>query len=204
MIVLGIVGAMGSGKTVVLEILGELGAAIIRADDLSRELLTPVSDTTQAVRVEFGEDFFDANGHLLRGKLAALIFSSEDARGRLNAIIYPAMLGLLRRQLEQICNRHCSPALVAVEAANLHEMGGDRLMDRVLRVTAPMQVRQERIQLRDGLSVQEAQVRLASHTAAGLDQGAADYELPTDKPITQLRADVQRLYQSLISSECAT
>jgi dephospho-CoA kinase len=122
MIVLGIVGAMGSGKTVVLEILGELGAAIIRADDLSRELLTPVSDTTQAVRVEFGEDFFDANGHLLRGKLAALIFSSEDARGRLNAIIYPAMLGLLRRQLEQICNRHCSPALMAVEAANLHEM----------------------------------------------------------------------------------
>lgn len=194
---------MGSGKTLVLEMLGALGAVTIRADDLSRELLTPDSAITRQVRAEFGDEYFDADGNLLRGKLAAAIFSSESARSRLNAIMYPAMVALLEKKLRQIAHCLRQPAMVAVEAANLHEMGADSLVDCVLRVTAPGQVRLQRIQARDGLSADEAQRRLDSHMAAGLDVGPADYELDSDRPVAQLKADVQRLYRVFIRHDRA-
>ena len=204
MLVLGVVGAMGSGKTLVLEMFGVLGAATIRADDLSRELLIPDSAITRQVRAEFGDEYFDSGGNLLRGKLAAAIFTSESARSRLNAIMYPAMVSLLEGKLCEIGRCSHKPVMVAVEAANLHEMGGARLVDHVLRVTAPSQVRLRRIQARDELSVDEAQKRLDSHIAAGMDASPANYELNSVKPVAQLQEDVLRLYRVLVGCAVET
>lgn len=204
MLVLGVVGAMGSGKTLVLDMLGALGAVTIRADDLSRELLTPASAITRQVRTEFGDEYFDADGNLLRGKLAAAIFASESARSRLNAIMYPAMVSLLEGKLREIGRCSHKPVMVAVEAANLHEMGADSLVDCVLRVTAPGQVRLCRIQARDELSADEAQKRLDSHIAAGMDVGPANYELNSDRPVAHLQEDVQRLYRVLVGCALET
>ncbi len=197
MTVLGIVGPMGSGKTFVLEILGRLGAVTIEADDLSRELLQPGAALTGKIRHAFGEEFFDSEGNLLRGRLAELIFASEQARQRLNDIMYPAMVGLLQERLAQLREATVPPALVTVEAANLYEMGADRLVDYVLNVTASRPVREHRIRTRDNLTVAETKRRLDAHAAAGLDDSPADLEINTDKNAGQLQAEVEALYQRL-------
>ncbi len=197
MTVLGIVGPMGSGKTFVLEALRRLGAVTIKADDLSRELLQPGAELTAKVRQAFGDECFDSQGHLLRGKLAELIFASEPARQRLNAIMYPAMRGLLRERLGQFRKLATPPALVAVEVANLYEMGAAGLVDYVLSVTASRPVREQRIRSRDYLSAAEARRRLDVHAAAGLDDNPADFEISTDKNGGQLQAEVEALYRRL-------
>ena len=197
MTVLGIVGPMGSGKTFVLETLGRLGAVTIKADDLSRELLQPGAALTGKIRQTFGEEFFDSEGNLLRGKLAELIFASEEARQRLNCIMYPGMVVLLQERLAQLREATPPPALVAVEAANLYEMGADRLVDYILNVTASRPVREQRIRTRDNLTVAETKRRLDAHAAAGLDNSPADFEINTDKNAGQLQAEVEALYQRL-------
>ncbi len=197
MTVLGIVGPMGSGKTFVLEILGRLGAVTIKADDLSRELLQPGAALTGKIRQTFGDEFFDSEGNLLRSRLAELIFASEEARQRLNDIMYPAMVVLLQQRLAQLREATAPPAVVAVEAANLYEMGADRLVHHILNVTAPRPVREQRIRNRDNLTVAETRRRLDAHAAAGLDDSRADFEINTDTNAGQLQGEVEALYQRL-------
>ncbi len=198
MTVLGIVGPMGSGKSHMLDIFGRLGAFTIRADDLSRELLQPGVPLTLAIKRTFGEEYFDGEGRLLRGKLASAIFASETARRRLNEIMYPAMVSGLRQRLQELRSAPSPPALVVVEAANLYEMGADELVDHVLSVTAPRPVREERIRRRDGLTLGETRRRLDAHAAAGLDDSRADFEISTDTEEGQLQADVEALYGRLV------
>lgn len=196
MTVLGIVGPMGSGKTHVLEVLGRLGAVTIAADDLSRELLDAGAPLLDEIRRVFGCGYFDDRGRLLRGELAGLIFSDEAARRRLNEVMYPAMVRLMGSRLAALQD-DASVGLVAIEAANLYEMGADAEVDYVLEVTAARPVREERIRQRDGLSIEETRRRLDAHAAAGLDENEADFTIDTAQGAAELEAEVAALYQRL-------
>ncbi len=90
MIVLGLIGPIGAGKTHVLNLFGRFGAATIKADDLSRQLQRSGTRVMCQLQREFGGEYFDREGALLRSSLARLIFSDETARERLNAIMYPS------------------------------------------------------------------------------------------------------------------
>ncbi|MFP3903288.1 MAG: dephospho-CoA kinase [Armatimonadota bacterium] len=196
MIVVGVLGAMGAGKTHVLGILNSLGAVTIQADDVSRELLQPESDLCRRIRRTFGDEYFD-NRRLRRGKLAKRIFQDEAARKRLNAIMYPAMKKTLREKIQALAQQPCPPDIVAVEAANLFEMGADELTDVTVNITAARDIRADRIQRRDQISRQEAERRLDSHAAAGLDRPAADFEVNTEKGKEYLWREMLRLYEKL-------
>ena len=156
MTVLGITGPLASGKSTVLAILGELGAQTLRADDISRELLQPGNPVLEQVRQAFGDEFFAPDGTLRRPRLAARIFADPQARARLNQIMHPPMTARLRELVDSYRHQADPPPVVALEAAILHEMGLDRLTDRILLVTAPEEVRVRRLQARDGLSEDES------------------------------------------------
>lgn len=196
MVVVGVFGAMGAGKTVVLDMLNNLGAVAIRADDVSRELLQPRSDICRDIRRAFGDEYFD-NDRLRRAKLGRLIFQDEAARKRLNRIMYPAMKEALGTKINALAQQPLPPVIVAVEAANLFEMGADDLADVTLGITAPHHVRADRIRKRDGISYQEARRRLEAQKAAGLDRHTADFEIDTEKGKEQLRREIAHLYEML-------
>jgi len=196
MTVLGIVGPMGSGKTHVLEALGRLGAVTIKADDLSRELLKPGAALLEELRRVFGSRYFDDLGRLRRSELATVIFADESARRRLNEVMYPEMMRLIRARLSGLRN-DVSVGLVAIEAANLYEMGAATEVDYVLEVTASRRVREERIQKRDGLSIEETRRRLDAHAAAGLDENEADFTIDTEQAAAELEARLAMLYEQL-------
>lgn len=196
---IGVVGPTGAGKSVVLRMLAALGAVTIEADDLSRELLRPRAPLTERLRAEFGDEYLRHDGSLKRSELAALIFSDEDARIRLNAIMYPAMVELLALRLAALRASEPPPALVAVEAANLLEMGADRCVDAIVLVDADPVMRRRRLQERDGLSAEAAQERIDAQSAAGLDHPEADFSIHNDGEEGPLRAQVEEFFRHLVA-----
>ena len=96
-----ITGGIGSGKSTVAAMFARLGAVIIDADAISRDLMRPTENTLNAVVAEFGPDILHPDGTLNRPALAALVFSDEDARNRLNNIVHPAVRARADALVEQ-------------------------------------------------------------------------------------------------------
>jgi dephospho-CoA kinase len=198
MLVIGIVGAIGAGKTEVLRLLGELGACTVAADELSREVLAPGQPALRLVREAFGEEFFTAEGQLNRQALGNLIFRDEAARRRLDDLLHPLMTDLLRQRLEQW--RQAGVAVAAVESAVLEEMGARPLVDALVLVQAPEPVRLQRLVDRGQLTEEEARRRLAAHERLALGQAAADFTMTNDGNRELLRKQVEHLWLALV--EC--
>lgn len=202
-VVVGIAGPLASGKSTVLTMLRELGAAILRADDVSRELLQPGQPLLEEVRAAFGVELFAPGGTLQRKKLAALIFLDPQARERLNQIMHPPMTARLQQMLAEHRQADNGPQIVAIEAAILHEMGLDRMTDKILLVTASPDVRIRRLQERDGLSEEEAQRRVKLHDEMGLDEVRADYVIDTAGDSAHTRCQVEQLWEALVGPAAA-
>jgi len=198
MLVIGLVGAIGAGKTEVLRLMGELGARTVAADELSRELLAPGQRALARLRDAFGDAYFDAPGHLNRKALGNLIFRDEAARLRLDAIVHPLMVELLTQRLEQW--RLAGVAVAVVESAVLEEMGARPLVDKVVRVEAADGARLTRLRERDGLSEEEAQQRLQAHARLTLGGTAADLLLLNDGALGKLRQQVEQLWRVLVDT----
>lgn len=178
--------------------LRELGAATLRADDASRELLSGESCLLSEIRKRLGSHLFRPDGTLDRAATAALIFADPEARRALERITHPPMVAWLRDQLENL-RRTCPPPKIAVvEAAILTHMGARPLVDCVVRVDAPYEVRRRRIQERDGISADEADRRLRLQEEMGLSAEDADYVLDASGSLEETREQVRDLYQVLL------
>ncbi|MCK4323040.1 MAG: dephospho-CoA kinase [Armatimonadetes bacterium] len=198
MIVLGVAGPLASGKSTVLEMLEELGAATLRADDISRELFQPGQPVLEQVRAAFGEEYLTPAGELKRNKLAELIFADGQARQRLNRIMHPLMVERLREMAEEHRRSANPPPVIAIEAAILHQMGLDQVVDKILLVTAPEPTRIRRLCQRDGISDRQAQRRVELHDELGLGQVEADYIIDTNGKLAETRQQVEQLWAQLM------
>ena len=196
MLVVGIVGGIGAGKTEVLRLLAAHGAAAVAADELNREALAPGQPTLAAIREAFGDGYFDEQGGLRRQKLGDLIFGDAAARDRLEGLVHPVMRRLLGERLAQW--RQAGVAVAAVEAAVLERMGALDLVDRVLLVTAPAEQRGRRLAQRDGLSAAQAAARLRSQEQLGLDRPRADYVIVNDGELSDLARKVELFWTTLV------
>jgi len=197
MIVLGVAGPLASGKSTVLEMLQKLGAATLRADDISRELLQPGQPVFEQVRAVFGDEYFTPDGALHRKKVAELIFADCQARERLNRIMHPPMVARLREIIDEYRRANAPPPIVAIEAAVLHQMGLDQIVDKILLATASEPTRIERLCQRDGISNQQAQQRVELHDELGLGQVEADYIIDTNGKLAETRQQVANLWTQL-------
>lgn len=196
MLVIGVVGGIGVGKTEVLRLLAGLGAATVAADELSREALAPGQPALGWVRGAFGPDYFDAEGRLRRRDLGDLIFRDDAARTRLEAIVHPAMRELLQERLKVW--RQSGVKVAAVEAAVLAQMGALDLVDRVLLVTAPVCRREQRLACRDGLEPSQARARLVAHQRLGLDEPPADDIIVNDGTLDDLARKVEQFWAQVV------
>jgi len=175
--VVGLIGPIAGGKSVILETLARCGAATIKADDISRELLVPGSRHLEAVVNAFGRQFLGPDGELKRKALGAAIFEDARARRKLNRLLHPAMVARMRERLEELEEQGRSVAVI--EAANLVEMGGLELVDRVVMVTAPREERLRRLMARDGISRSQAERVVRVHEEMGIEETEADYTMET-------------------------
>lgn len=159
--VLGITGPTGAGKTTALEVLAELGFEIVDCDALYYELLRTDGTLRRGLRDAFGEVFLP-DGSLDRRALAARVFAGGEELARLNALVFPAVSAAVEQKII-----NCSQKGLAIDAVNLVESGMGRLCAATVAVTAPAEVRLERIMARDALDGERAGARIAAQKPEG-------------------------------------
>ena len=195
MLVIGLTGNFGTGKTTVSQILAELGAVIIDADKLGHELLQPGSPAYQEVAAAFGKDVLGVGGEIDRDKLGQLVFADAAALAQLNRIMHPKMYKIARERIEQY---HKQGTKVAVlEAALLVEAGWTPLVDQVWVTVAPDHAIVNRLKKQRGLAEGQILARLRSQMSPAEKTKRADVVIDTDCELAQLKAQVADLWQNL-------
>lgn len=164
--VLGLTGGIAAGKSAVSALLSQAGLPIVDADKIAREILVPGREAWRQVVDHFGPDYVDPEGQILRKKLGAYVFSHPQALAALNAITHPAIDREVTAMLAGI------PGPAVLDAPLLIETGLCRLCHGIWVVTAPEEVRVERIMARDGLSREQALDRIRAQAS---DQERAAY-----------------------------
>jgi dephospho-CoA kinase len=173
---IGVTGGIGSGKSTVCKEFERLGRTVIYADPLARELMEKDRDLKRRIVDAFGATAFLHDGAVNRALLAELIFSSSSARARMNAIVHPFVFEAVERIIATGPARRGEP-YVLIEAALVYETGMEKMLDAVLLVDAPAEVRAARLAGRDGLTPEQITKRMSSQDSTEKHRKRADFVL---------------------------
>ena len=190
---IGITGSIACGKSTVSAYLRALGHPVVDADAISRALTAPGGEALPLLRETFGVAVFDGDA-LNRQALGALVFSSGEARAQLNALLHPLIIARCARELAAL---DAPDGLVFGDVPLLYECGMERLFDRVWVVTVPREQQIERLRLRDGLSREQASLRIDAQMPQQEKIARADAVIDTDAPPGQTRLRVDALLEQL-------
>ena len=156
-------GGIGSGKSVVAHILQVMGHRVYDCDSRAKALMAHDDKVRQQLIQAFGNETYLADGSLNRQHLSTVAFADERALARLNAIVHPATARDICRWADELA--HAGSTVAFVETALLRTAGLDSMVDDVWHVTAPAEVRIERVMARSGLTAQQVKERMAAQSA---------------------------------------
>jgi len=193
----GLTGGIASGKSTVAAILRELGAFIVDADDIARQLMARGEETYLEVVDRFGDPILDDGGAVDRSKLAEIVFHDAEARSDLNGIIHPRIRTEVARRIAE-CARIGESRLAIYDAALLVETGADRDLHRLIVVRCHEQTQVERLGQRGGMSAGQAAARIAAQAPLDEKLAAADYVIDTDGTLDETRRQTEWVYASLL------
>jgi dephospho-CoA kinase len=195
----GLTGGIGSGKSTVAGMLAELGAVIIDADQISRDLVEPGGEALAELVTEFGPRILQADGSLSRGELAALAFSDPRATERLNAIMHP----LIRAEAERRIAGEPGARVVVYDMPLLVETGQSDLVDLVVVVDVPEDLQIDRAVRLRGLDEADVQRRMTVQATREARLAAADVVVDNSGDLDETRRQVDELWRRLESAESA-
>lgn len=158
MLILGLTGKTGSGKSTVASCLKEKGCYIIDGDVIARQITERGSEVLPILQKAFGEDILDETGELIRKLLAQRAFSSKENTALLNSITHPVIKKRSEDEITKAENLGYKTALI--DAAALLDSDCKELCDKMIVVTAPEEIRLERILARDGITNEQAVTRI--------------------------------------------
>ena len=193
MILVGLTGGIGSGKTTVARLLADRGAVIVDADDLSRRALDPGTPGHTQVVEAFGDEVLASDGSIDREALAQIVFDDPGKRKRLESIVHPQVFA----QLQEVVNAYAdTDAVVVFDAALLVETGFDHACDLVLVVSTPPELQVARLEER-GMDPVEARRRIAAQTAPEVRDAHADHVIPNAGDRDELERRVEAIWGRL-------
>lgn len=195
MLVIGVTGNIGSGKSTVCQILGKLGATVIDADKLAQESYKPHSQTWQEIIATFGKEILTTDEEIDRQKLGQMVFSSPDALAQLNQIVHPAAYRMAQERIET-CRRQGAAAFV-LEATLLIEAKWTNLVGKVWLVVTPERTVIQRLAQPRGTNEAQILARLKSQMPAEEKMKYADEIIYNDGKLSQLEARVTELWHKL-------
>lgn len=191
MIVVGLTGGIGCGKSEVGKMLAQAGYTVLDADKLARELSATNAGIIAAIKEEFGSDIYDAAGNLQRKALAEIVFSDRKKLEKLNGIIHPRVIRAVELELEE--RQKKGARVVVVEAALHYEIKWNEAMDLMVVVSAPMPLRLQRVRQRDGMEEEAVRRRMASQLPLEEKVQRADYVIENAGDFAELQAAVREL-----------
>ncbi|HET8615635.1 MAG TPA: dephospho-CoA kinase [Actinomycetales bacterium] len=198
MLRVGLTGGAGAGKSTVAARLRELGAVVVDADALAREVLEPGTEGLHEVVKAFGSQVLRADGSLDRAALAAVVFADPARRQALEAITHPRIGARTARLLAEAP----SDAVVVHDVPLLVEKGMAPAYDLVVVVDAPVEQRVRRLVGR-GLAEPDARARIAAQATTEQRRAVADVWLENDGSADELRVAVDRLWSGRLAPDPA-
>ncbi len=199
MIVIGITGPTGAGKTTVLNVLRELGGAVADCDGVYHELLSTSVPMREELAARFGPEIFDENGDLRRKELGAIVFGDPDALADLNAITHRHIVSELERRIAQ-AEGEGRPA-IALDAVALLESGAGTLCGTTIAVTAPEELRVGRIMAREGIGEDYARARVKAQKPSAWFEERCAHTLRNDGEKASLEEQARELFKSILCKE---
>jgi dephospho-CoA kinase len=185
----GLTGGIASGKSTVAKILKDLGAAIVDADALSREVVSPGHDGWNEIVDTFGREVLQADQTLDRQKLRTLIFNNPEARKKLEAIIHPRVRALAETRIRE--HGATGFAIVVYEVPLLFEGNLQQWLRPVILVACDVNVQRQRLQQRDGLDAAAAQKHIDAQMSLEEKRKLADYVIENDGSLADLENQVR-------------
>ncbi len=193
---IGLTGGIASGKSTVARRLAELGAVVIDADVLAREVVEPGTPGLAAIIDRFGTDVLAADGRLDRARLGRLVFADPAARRDLEAIVHPAVRA---RAVER--EQAAPPDAVVVQVIPLLvETQQQRNFDQIWVVDCRPEIQIDRMMARDGLTHAEAQARIAAQAGRDERLAVADVVIDSNGAKADTAAQVARAWSALSRS----
>jgi dephospho-CoA kinase len=192
MLVVGLTGGIGAGKSTVSELFARLGALVIDADQLARMAIERGTDGFAEVLLRFGDEVI-LNGDIDRQKLGELIFSDENARKDLEAIIHPRVQALFAEAVADLDHDD----ILIYEIPLIVETGAAEKFDYVITVEADIEIRKSRL-LKKGLYISQIEKRIAAQATEEARCAVADSVIRNDGDEDSLLRQVENLWESVL------
>ena len=193
MLIIGLTGGIGSGKSIVASRFQELGMPVIDADTITRELVEPGQPALREIVAQFGPDILQPDGRLDRPYLRDRIFSNPDDRRILEDILHP----LAQKEVQQRIARLKAPYCI-LSVPLLIESGWSAMVDRILVVDSPREAQVQRTITRDKTSRQQVEAIIDSQADRETRLAAADDILENDSDLASLYSQVDILHEEYL------
>lgn len=199
MIIVGLTGSVGTGKSTVTNFFRELGAYIVDWDELAREVTRPHLRAWKEIVEYFGKDFLNKDLTINRQKLAEIVFSDKEKVAKLNQIVHPEVF----KEDERITNeiKSLDPnALIIKDIPLLFELTRPIFLDKVVVVSASEQTQLRRLEEK-GMSWEDAQSRIKSQLPLEEKIKSTDFVINNDGPLEETKKQVEEIYSLLRKGE---
>ena len=195
MIIVGLTGSVGTGKSTVTNFFRELGAHIIDWDELAREVIRPHSRAWKEIVGYFGKGILNADLTINRQKLAEIVFPDKKKVAKLNQIVHPEVFKEDERITSEIKSLD-SDALIIKDIPLLFELTRPIFVDKVVVVSANEETQLKRLEEK-GMSREDAQNRIKSQLPLEEKIKSADFVIDNDGPLEETKRQVEEIYSLL-------
>lgn len=194
--VIGLTGGIACGKSTVSSMLAELGAAVIDADTIAREITKKGTPVWRRIKGIFGDEYLLPDGEIDRKKLGELVFANPEALKMLNSVTHPAIKQQVLSEIDRLKSTGSYKAVV-VDAALLIEAGWCDMVDEVWLVVADRETQVERLMKRNGLTRQQALNRINGQMDQDTKKRYADRIIDNSRDVEHTRKQVEQLWAEL-------
>ncbi len=195
MAVIGLTGGIGSGKSTVARLFGELGVHWVDADDVAREVVEPGTPALAEIAKHFGEQILTPDGVLDRAQLRAIVFQEPEERVWLESLLHPIIHEELVRQLNP--ENYQLPYVLLVSPLLL-ETDQHELVDRIIVIDVPEETQIERTMARDTNSREQVERIIAAQMSREDRLARADEVIDNDRPLDDVTRQVRELHERLL------
>ena len=200
-LIVGLTGGIVGGKSTVATMFKNLGAKIIDADKLGHSVILPNKSAWKKIVKIFGKDILQNDLTIDREKLGKIVFTNQTLLKKLNEITHPEIIKIIKKEINLGKNKtHNQEKIIIIDAALIYEAKMDRFMDKIIVVYIDEDEQIKRLIKRNNLSKKEALQRIKSQIPMKEKAKMADYVIDNSNSLNKTKEQVEKIWQSLVSS----